>query len=151
MFVITENYEILNLTQCIKIVVIRKEIKAYTTSSATNLIATFETEVDAGYAYFELFKALKAGKRTWDPDTIKPLSALWDKVEKHFDDTGDLYEFTGNAEISAFHLDQVTIKYDAKASDHLRQNTIAKYQKAVGKKLRELLGDTSIEVEWITK
>ena len=148
MFVITENYEILNLTQCIKIVVIRKEIKAYTTSSATNLIATFETEVDAGYAYFELFKALKAGKRTWDPDTIKPLSALWDKVEKHFDDTGDLYEFTGNAEISAFHLDQVTIEYDAKASDHLRQNTIAKYQKAVAQKLRELLGDTSIEVEW---
>ena len=151
MFVLTEDSEILNLAQCIKIVVIRKEIKANTTASyppETNLIASFENEVDAGYACFELFKALKAGERTWDPRRIKPLSDLWDKVEKHFEKTGALYEFTGDAKISAFRLDQVTIKYDAEASDHLRQNTIAKYQKEITKKLRELLGDTSIDVEW---
>lgn len=151
MFVLTENCEILNLAQCIKIIVIRKEISAHTSASyppQTNLIASFDTEVEAGYAYFELFKALKTNKRTWDPRTIKPLSDLWDKVEKHFEKTGELYTFTSYAQISTFRLDQVTIKYDAEFNQHLRKNTITKYQKEVSKKLRELLGDASIAIEW---
>ena len=65
MFVLTENYEILNLTQCIKIVVKNNEINAYAPVSdsprGTHLVARFDTEVEAGYAYFELFKSLKAG------------------------------------------------------------------------------------------
>ena len=151
MFVITENYEILNLSQCLKIVVIRNEIKANTTASyppESNLIASFDTEVEAGYAYFELFKALKTGKRTWDPDTLKPLSTLWDKVEKHLNNSDVPNGLTTGAHISAFHLDKITITYESQVNNLLRKNTIAKYQKSVAQKLQELLGDTSIDIEW---
>ena len=146
MFVLTENVEILNLAQCIKIVVIRNEIKANTTASyppETNLIASFENEVDAGYACFELFKALKAGKRTWDPRTIKPLSDLWDKVEKHFYSTEVPPDLTGDAKIIAFSLDKVTIECGSEY--HLSS---IKHQKKVEKKLHELLDHTLIEIEW---
>ena len=146
MFVLTENCDILNLAQCIKIVVIRKEIKASTAASypqESNLIASFETEVEAGYAHFELFKALKAGKRTWDPRTIEPLSALWDKVEKHFYSTKVPSDLTGDAKIIAFSLDKVTIECGSEY--HLSS---IKHQKEIAKKLRELLGDKFIEVEW---
>ena len=151
MFVLTEDCEILNLAQCIKIVVIKNEIKACTTASyppETNLVARFDTEVEAGYAYFELFKSLKAGKRVWDPCTIKPLSTLWDKIGKHFDNSDVPYELTGGAQISAFGLDQITITYDAGVNRHLGKKAIAESQKKVVRKLQELLGDTFIEVEW---
>ena len=152
MFVLTEDCEILNLAQCIKIVVIRNEIKAYNAVNdspmRTNLVARFDTEVEAGYAYFELFKSLKAGKRTWDPYTIKPLSTLWDKIDKHFDNNDVPYGLTGGAQISAFGLDKITITYDAALNRHLGKKAIAESQKKVVRKLRELLGDTFIEVEW---
>ena len=152
MFVLTEDCEILNLAQCIKIVVIRNEIKAYTpvidSPRSTNLVARFDTEVEAGYAYFELFKSLKAGKRVWGPYTIKPLSTLWDKIDKHFDNNDVPYGLTGGAQISAFGLDKITITYDAAVNRHLGKKAIAESQKKVAKKLRELLGDTFIEVEW---
>ena len=154
MFVLNEDYEILNLAQCIKIVVIGNEIKAYTTASyppETNLIASFETEVEAGYAYFELFKALKAGKRTWDPDTIKPLSTLWDKIDEHLETSDDVpedeYILTSGAKISAFSLDTVTIKHDVRARS-LYEKYRTKIEKKVAKKLQELLGDEFIEVKW---
>ena len=151
MFVLTEDCEILNLVQCIKIVVIRNEIKAYTPAidspRSTNLVARFDTEVEAGYAYFELFKSLKAGKRAWDPHTLKPLSTLWDKIDKHFGNTDVPYALAGGAQISAFGVDKVTIKYDSEARS-FRKKAIAESQKKVAKKLRELLGDTFIEVEW---
>ena len=152
MFVLTEDYEILNLAQCIKIVVEKNEINAYAPvseySRGTNLVARFDTEVEAGYAYFELFKSLKAGKRVWDPYTIKPLSTLWNKVEKHFDNTDVPDGLTRRAKISAFHLDKVTIAYDSEVNRHLGKKAIAESQKKVVRKLRELLGDSSIEVEW---
>ena len=152
MFVLTEDYEILNLAQCIKIVVIQNEINAYAPvseySRGKNLVARFDTEVEAGYAYFELFKSLKAGKRVWEPYTIKPLSTLWDKIDKHFDNADVPYGLTGGAQISAFDLDKVTIAYDSEVNRHLGKNVIAESQKKVVKKLRELLGDSSIEVEW---
>ena len=151
MFVITEDYEILNLAQCIKIVVVRNEIDAYTAVSGSprsrNRLASFDTEVEAGYAYFELFKALKAGKRTWDPDTLKPLSTLWDKIDKHFDNTDVPYGLIGDAEIIAFNLDTVTIKCGSQAQS-LRENTLIGFQKRIAKKLKEILGDKFIEVEW---
>ena len=63
MFVLTKDCEILNLAQCIKIVMIKNEINAYAPVSdsprSTNLVARFDTEVEAGYAYFELFKSLR--------------------------------------------------------------------------------------------
>ena len=152
MFVLTEDCEILNLAQCIKIVVIRNEIKAYAAANDSfgraNLVARFDTEVEAGYAYFELFKSLKAGKRVWDPYTIKSLSTLWDKVDKHFDNNDVPYGLTGGAQISAFRLDKVTITYDSEVNRHFGKKTIAEYQKKVVRKLRELLGDSFIEVEW---
>lgn len=150
MFVITEDYEILNLAQCLKIVVIRNEIKAYTSASyppETNLIASFETEVEAGYAYFELFKALKAGERTWDPDTLKTLSTLWDKIEKHFENSEVHYRLTSGAQIIAFSLDTVTIKCDYEAR-RLHKEIRTEFQKRVAKKLQELLDDKFIEVKW---
>ncbi|MDE0399262.1 MAG: hypothetical protein OXL96_15810 [Candidatus Poribacteria bacterium] len=153
MFVLTEDCEILNLAQCIKIVVIGHEINAYAPMNgsprSTNLVACFDTEVEAGYAYFELFKSLKAGKRTWDPYAIKPLSALWDKIDKHFDNSDVPRELTGRAQISAFRVDKVTITYDSEVNRHLGKKAIAESQKKVSKKLRELLGDSSIEVKWI--
>ena len=49
MFVINEDCEILNLAQCIKIVVIKSEIKAYApvwdSARSTHLIAKFDTDV----------------------------------------------------------------------------------------------------------
>ena len=152
MFVLTEDCEILNLAQCIKIVVIKNEINAYAPVSdyarGKNLVARFDTEVEAGYAYFELFKSLKAGRRVWDPYTIKPLSTLWDKIDKHFDNSDVPYGLTGGAQISAFHLDKVTIACDSEVNRHLGKKAIAESQKKVVNKLRELLGDSSIEVEW---
>ena len=150
MFVLTDECEILNLAQCIKIVVIKNEIKAYTTASypqETNLIASFNTEVDAGYAYFELFKALKAGKRTWDPDTLKTLSTLWDKIDNHFEKTDMPDALTRGAEIIAFSLDTVTIKHDSQAR-RLYKEARTEFEKKVAKKLQELLGDKFIEVKW---
>ncbi len=48
MFVIIEDCEILNIAQCIKIVVIRNEIKAYApvidSPMRSNLVARFDTE-----------------------------------------------------------------------------------------------------------
>ena len=152
MFVLTENCEILNLAQCIKIVVIKNEINAYDLGGysprSTNLVARFDTEVEAGYAYFELFKSLKAGKRAWDPYAIKPLSTLWNKIDKHFDNNDVPYGLTGGAQISAFGLDQITITYDAGVNRQLGKKAIAESQKKVVRKLRELLGDSFIEVEW---
>ena len=151
MFVLTEDCEILNLAQCLKIVVIRNEIKAYTTASyppQANLIASFETEVEAGYAHFELFKALKAGKRTWDPETLKPLSTLWDKIDKHFDNGDVPNGLTAGAQISAFRLDKVTITHDPQVNRLLGKKAIAEGQRKVVRKLRELLDDSFIEVEW---
>lgn len=152
MFVLTEDCEILNLAQCIKIVVIRNEIKAYNAVNDspmwTNLVARFDTEVEAGYAYFELFKSLKAGKRVWDPYTLKPLSTLWDKIDKHFDNGDVPNGLTAGAQISAFRLDKVTITYDPQVKRLLGKKAIAECQRKVTKKLRELLGDTFIEVEW---
>ena len=152
MFVRTEECEILNLAQCIKIVVMGKEIKAYAPVSdsprSTNLVARFDTEVEAGYAYFELFKALKAGKRTWNPDTLKPLSTLWDKIGKHFDPSDVPKGLTSRCHISAFRLDTVTVTYDSQLNCLLGQESIANHQEKIAEKLRELLGDTSIEVEW---
>ncbi|RKU07822.1 hypothetical protein C6503_24165 [Candidatus Poribacteria bacterium] len=152
MFVLTEDYEILNLAQCIKIVVMGNEITAYAAGGdfpmRTNLVARFDTEVEAGYAYFELFKSLKAGKRVWDPYTIKTLSTLWDKIDKHFDNNDVPYGLTGGAQISAFRLDKVTITYDSEVNRRLGKKIIAESQKKVVKKLRELLGDSFIEVEW---
>ena len=152
MFVLTEDCEILNLAQCLKIVVVRNEINAYTAVSgsprSTNRVARFDTEVEAGYAYFELFKSLKAGKRVWDPYTLKPLSTLWNKIDKHFDNGDIPYGLTGGAQISAFRLDKVTITYDSEVNHHLGKKVIAESQKKVARKLRELLGDTFIEVEW---
>lgn len=153
MFVINEDCEILNLAQCIKIVVIKSEIKAYApvwdSGRSTHLVAKFDTEVEAGYAYFDLYKSLKAGKRTWDPYAIKPPSTLWDKIAKFFPDDDIPYELTQRAVISAFSLDKVTITYPAAANRHFSEKTVAKCQKKVARKLRELLGDSSIEVEWI--
>ena len=152
MFVITKDCEILNLAQCIKIVVIRNQINAYAPVSdsprSTNLVARFDTEVEAGYAYFELFKSLKAGKRAWDPYTLKPLSTLWDKIDKHFDNSDVPYGLTGGAQISAFRLDKVTITYDSEVNRQLGKKVIAESQKKVVRQLRELLGDSFIEVEW---
>ena len=153
MFVINEDCEILNLAQCIKIVVIKSEIKAYApvwdSGRSTHLIAKFDTEVEAGYAYFDLYKSLKAGKRTWDPYAIKPLSTVWDKIGKFFPNADVPYELTQRAAISAFSLDKVTITYEAAVNRHHNQKTVAERQKKVARKLRELLGDLSIEVEWI--
>ncbi len=113
MFVRTEECEILNLAQCIKIVVMGKEIKAYAPVSdsprSTNLVAHFDTEVEAGYAHFELFKALKAGERTWNPDTLKPLSTVWEEIDKHFLGSGVPTGLTRRSHISTFRLDKVTI------------------------------------------
>ncbi len=152
MFVLTEDSEILNLAQCLKIVVAGNEIYAYTAVSDSlrqrNLIARFETEVQTGYAYFELFKALKAGKRVWDPYALKPLSALWDKIGEHFQGTDIPNGLTDRARISAFSLDTITITYDSQINRLLDKETLAEYQKIVGKKLQELLGDTCIEVKW---
>jgi len=152
MFVLTEDCEILNLAQCIKIVVRKNEINAYAPANdsfgRTNLVARFDTEVEAGYAYFELFKALKAGKRAWDPYTIKPLSTLWHKIDKHFDNSDVPCGLTGGAQISAFSLDKITITYDPEVNRHLSKKAIAESQKKVVRKLRELLGDSFIEVEW---
>ncbi|MXV85215.1 hypothetical protein F4Z98_17820 [Candidatus Poribacteria bacterium] len=152
MFVLTEDCEILNLAQCIKIVVEGNRINAYAPMSgyprSTNLIACFDTEVEAGYAYFELFKSLKAGKRTWDPYAIKPLSTVWDKIDKHFDNSDVPCGLTDRAQISAFRLDQVTITYESEVNRRFGKEAIAGYQKRVVRKLRELLGDTMIEVEW---
>lgn len=152
MFVLTDDSEILNLAQCLKIVVEGNEIYAYTVVSDSlrqrNLIARFETEVQTGYAYFELFKALKAGKRVWDPYALKPLSALWNKIEKHFSDSNVPNELIGRACITAFSLDTITITYDSQINRLLDKETLAEYQKIVGKKLQELLGDTCIEVKW---
>ncbi len=152
MFVRTEECEILNLAQCIKIVVMGKEIKAYAPVSdsprSTNLVARFDTEVEAGYAHFELFKALKAGERAWDPYTLKPLSTVWDKIDKHFDNSDVPKGLTSRCHISAFRLDKVTITYDSQMNRHLGQEAIAEHQKKIAMKLREFLGDTSIEVEW---
>ena len=151
MFVLTEDCEILNLAQCIKIVVRGKEINAYAPANdalgRAYLIARFDTEVEAGYACFELFKALKAGERTWNPDTLKPLSTVWDKIGKHF--YNDVpYELTVDAQISAFRLDKVTITYDSQMIGRLGKEAIAEHQKKVAGKLTELLGDSDIEVEW---
>ena len=152
MFVLTEDCEILNLAQCIKISVIKHEIKAYAPANDSfgraNLVAHFDTEVEAGYAYFELFKSLKAGKRVWDPYTIKPLSTLWDKIDKHFDNADVPYGLTGGAQISAFRLDEVTITYDSEVDRCLGRKVIAESQKKVVRKLRDLLGDSGIEVKW---
>ena len=152
MFVIIEDCEILNLAQCIKIVVIRNEIKAYApvidSPMRSNLVARFDTEVEAGYAYFELFKSLKAGKRAWDPYTLKPLSTVWDKIDKHFDSDNVYFGLTGGAQISAFRLDEVTITYDRQVNRLLGDKAITECQKRVAKKLQELLGDASIEVKW---
>ena len=147
MFVLNENSELLNLAQCLKIVVERNDIYAYTSVSdslrSKNLVARFETEVEAGYAYFELFKALKSGKRTWDPYAIKSLSTVWDKVGKHFENSDVPNGLTAGAQISAFDLDTITITYD-----YENKKAPAAHQKRVARKLKELLGDTSIEVEW---
>jgi len=152
MYVLTEDCEILNLAQCIKIVVEGNQINAYAPMSgslrSTNLVARFDTEVEAGYAYFELFKSLKAGKRVWDPYTIEPLSTLWDKIDKHFDNNEVHRGLTGRARISAFRLDKVTITYDSEVNRHLGKKILAECQKKVVRKLRELLGDSFIEVEW---
>ena len=152
MFVLTEDSEILNLAQCIKIAVVGNEINAYAPTSdflrGANRVARFDTDVEAGYAHFELFKALKAGKRTWDPYAIKPLSTVWDKIGKHFQGTDIPNELTGRAHISAFSLDTITITYDSQINRLLDKETLAEYQEIVGKKLRELLGDTCIKVKW---
>lgn len=152
MFVLTEDSEILNLAQCLKIVVERNDIYAYTSVSDSlrnkNLVARFETEADAGYVCFELFKALKAGKRAWDPETIKPLRALWDKVGKNFDNNDVPNGLTTRAHISAFDFDTVTITYDSQVNRHQSKKTTTAQQKRVARKLKELLGDTHIEVEW---
>lgn len=133
MFVLTKDCEILNLAQCIKIVVIRNEINAYAPVSdsprSTNLVARFDTEVEAGYAYFELFKSLKAGKRVWDPYTLKPLSTLWDKIDKHFDNGDVPNGLTAGAQVSAFRLDKVTITYDPQVNRLLGEKAIAECQK----------------------
>ncbi len=152
MFVLTEDCEILNLAQCIKIAVMGKEINAYAPANdalgRAYLIARFDTEVEAGYAHFELFKALKAGERAWDPYTLKPLSTLWDKVDKHFNSTQVPKGLTRAAHISTFHLDKVIITYDSQMNGLLGKESVANHQEKIAKKLRELLGDTSIEVEW---
>ena len=152
MFVLTEECEILNLAQCIKIVVMGKEIKAYAPANdalgRAYLVARFDREVEAGYACFELFKALKAGKRTWDPYTLKPLSTVWDEIDKHFDNSDVPKGLTSRSHISAFRLDKVTITYDSQMNRHLGQESITEYQEKIAEKLRELLGDTSLEVEW---
>ena len=152
MFVRTEECEILNLAQCIKIVVMGKEIKAYAPVShslgSTNLVARFDTEVEAGYAYFELFKALKAGKREWDPYTLEPLSTVWDKIGKHFDGSDVPKGLTSRCHISAFRLDKVTVTYDSQMNRLLGKEAVANHQKKIAEKLKELLGDTSLEVEW---
>lgn len=147
MFVLTEDSEILNLAQCLKIVVERNDIYAYTSVSdslrSKNLVARFETEVEAGYAYFELFKALKAGKRTWDPYAIKPLSKVWDEIGKHFENSDVPNELTKRAVISTFHLGTITITHTYKS-----KQVPAEHTEKVERKLQELLGDTSIKVEW---
>ncbi len=152
MFVLTDDSEILNLAQCLKIVVEGNEIYAYTPVSdslrSKNLVASFDTEAEAGYAYFELFKALKAGKRTWDPNTIKSLSMVWDKIGEHFQGPDIPNGLTDRARISAFSLDTITITYDSQINRLLDKETLAEYQKIVGKKLQELLVDTCIEVKW---
>lgn len=80
MFVLTEDSEILNLAQCLKIVVAGNDIYAYTAVSDSlrnkNLVARFETEADARHAYSELFKALETGKRTWDLRVLKTAMSL---------------------------------------------------------------------------
>ena len=155
MFVLTKDCEILNLAQCIKIVVRGKEINAYAPANdaqgRTYLIARFDTEVEAGYAYFELFKALKAGKRTWNPYPLTPLSTVWEEIEKHFDYSDVPKELTRRACISAFRLDKVTIRYDPQLYGGNGKESIAEHQKKVARKLRELLGDTSLEVEWTSQ
>ena len=152
MFVLTEDCEILNLAQCIKFVVIRNEIKAYAPANdalgRAYLVARFDTEVEAGYACFELFKALKAGKREWDPYTLKPLSTVWDKIGKHFYSSDVPKGLTLRSHISAFRLDKVTITYDSQMDRHLGKESVAEYKKKIAEKLKELLGDSFIEVEW---
>ena len=152
MFVRTEECEILNLAQCIKIVVMGKEIKAYAPVSdsprSTNLVARFDTEVEAGYAHFELFKSLKAGKREWEPYTLKPLSTVWEEIDKHFDGTDVSKGLTSRCHISAFRLDKVTITYNSQMNRLLGKELVANHQEKIAMKLRELLGDTSLEVEW---
>ena len=149
MFVLTEDCEILNIAQCIKIVVIGKEIKAYAPVSdsprSTNLVARFDTEVEAGYACFELFKALKVGEWEWDP---KPLSTVWDNFCEDFDNSDVPKELTRRACISAFRLDKVTITYDSQVYRCSGKEAIAEHQKKVARKLQVFLGDTSLEVEW---
>ena len=152
MFVLTEDCEILNLAQCIKIVVRGKEINTYAPANDAQgrayLIARFDTEVEAGYACFELFKALKAGERTWDPDTLKPLSTVWEEIGKHFNNSDVRKDLTVGAHISAFRLDKVTITYNSQLNRLLGKEAIAEHQKKIAEKLRELLGDLDIEVEW---
>lgn len=152
MFVLTEDCELLNLAQCIKNAVMGKEINAYAPANdvlgRAYLIARFDTEVVAGYAYFELFKALKAGKRTWDPDTLKPLSTVWEEIDKHFLDSSAPMRLTRLSDISAFRLDKIIITYDSILNSLFSQESIAEYQEIFDEKLRELLGDTSLDVEW---
>lgn len=149
MFVLNENSELLNLAQCLKIVVERNEIYAYTSVSDSpsrkNLVARFETEADARYAYFELFKALKSGKRTWDPYpyAIKSLSTVWDKVGKHFENSEVPEGLTARANISTFHLGTITITHT-----YGSRQVPLDHHKTVESKLQELLGDSSIKVEW---
>lgn len=153
MFVTTKDCEILNLTQCIKIVVMRNEIRAYApvvdSPISTNLVASFDTAVEAGYALHDLYKSLRSGKTTWDPYTIKPLYTLWDKIDNSFDNKDVPYGLKGGAKISAFSLDKVTIAYDPEVKRHLGKKTIAECQKKVARKLQELLGDASIKIEWV--
>lgn len=152
MFVPTESSEILNLAQCIKIAVVGNEINAYAPTSdflrGAHQVARFHTAVEAGYAHFELFKALKAGKRTWDPYALKPLSTIWNNIETHFQGTDIPNGLTSRAHISAFDLDTVTITYDSQINRLLGKEALTEYQKIVGKQLQELLGDTGIDVEW---
>ena len=152
MFVLTEDCEILNLAQCIKIVVRGKEINTYAPANDAQgrayLIARFDTEVEAGYACFELFKALKAGEKTWNPDTLKPLSTVWEEIGKHFNNSNVPKGLTLRSHISAFRLDKVTITYDSQMNGLLGKESIAEHQKKIAEKLRELLGDLDIEVEW---
>ena len=169
MFIKTGNLEISNLLQYRKIAVVENQIRIYLPIPSTEggeisdrvtegyPIHTFEKNVDAEYALYNLFVSQNAGINIWDPCSVEPVSAIWNKVNQYFEDRSQKdnnsrdirWEFLRQAVISDFGLSKITIAYNRICDRQLRYN-IDDCKKKVEVKLREILESPGISLtfEW---
>ena len=159
------NLEVANLLQYRKIAVVKNEIRVYLPYPSTGgsgisdgviegyPIHTFEKNIDANYALYNLFVTQNQGeKNMWDPGSVEPVSAIWDRLKQHFNDLNSLsWKLLNEAVITDFDLSKITITYNRALDGEFGENKIDNCKEVIDNYfLQMILGDSGFPLtfEW---